>query len=105
MAAKIPAMVGTTDVLLGNLEDAVSAENKEKARNGLVKIGQETDLGPTQFLTRINSLDFPRVLADLHTHVPAIGAHLDVTMVPKVQGADDIHPVPRIHTGTTRRRR
>ncbi len=36
MAAKIPAMVGTVDVLLGNLEDAVKADNKEAAREGLV---------------------------------------------------------------------
>ena len=31
-------MVGTVDVLLGNLEDAVKAENKEAAREGLVRI-------------------------------------------------------------------
>ena len=46
MAAKVPDMVGTVDVLLGNLEDAVKAENKEAAREGLVKIAQETDFGP-----------------------------------------------------------
>ena len=40
MAAKIPDMVGTVDVLLGNLEDAVKAENKEAARAGLVEIGK-----------------------------------------------------------------
>ena len=41
-------MVGTVDVLLGNLEDAVKADNKEAARAGLVKIAQETaDLGGT----------------------------------------------------------
>ncbi len=34
MAAKVPDMVGTVDVLLGNLEDAVKAENKEAAREG-----------------------------------------------------------------------
>src|SRR3546814_12789447 len=96
MAAKIPAMVGTTDVLLGNLEDAVKAENKEKARNGLVKIGQETDFGPTQFWTRINSLDSPRVLDDLTTLVPAIGDKPDVIMVPKVPGAEDIHYLDQI---------
>ena len=46
MAAKIPAMVGTVDVLLGNLEDAVKADNKVAAREGLVRIAQETaDLG------------------------------------------------------------
>ena len=49
MAAKIPQMVGTVDVLLGNLEDAVKAENKEKSRQGLVDIGRATDFGPTQF--------------------------------------------------------
>jgi malyl-CoA/(S)-citramalyl-CoA lyase len=34
MAAKMPDMVGKVDVLLGNLEDAVKAENKEAARAG-----------------------------------------------------------------------
>src|SRR5215210_4403481 len=101
MAAKVPDMVGTVDVLLGNLEDAVKAENKEKAREGLVKIGQETAnlggaSGPTQFWTRINSLDSPWVLDDLTTLVPTIGDKLDVIMVPKVQGAEDIHYVDRI---------
>jgi len=96
MAAKVPDMVGTVDVLLGNLEDAVKAENKETAREGLVKIGQEVDFGPTQFWTRINSLDSPWVLDDLTTLVPAIGDKLDVIMVPKVQGAEDIHYVDRL---------
>ena len=40
MAAKIPGMVGTVDVLLGNLEDAIKADNKVAAREGLVKIAQ-----------------------------------------------------------------
>ncbi len=44
MAAKVPDMVGKVDVLLGNLEDAVKAENKEVSREGLVKIGQDTRL-------------------------------------------------------------
>lgn len=96
MAAKVPAMVGTVDVLLGNLEDAVKAENKDRARAGLVTIGQEVDFGPTQLWTRINSLDSPWVLDDLTTLVPAIGHKLDVIMVPKVQGAEDIHYVDRL---------
>jgi malyl-CoA/(S)-citramalyl-CoA lyase len=96
MAAKVPGMVGTVDVLLGNLEDAVKAENKEKSRQGLVDIGKATDFGPTQFWTRINSLDSPWVLDDLTTVVPEIGHKLDVIMVPKVQGAEDIHYVDRL---------
>src|SRR6187549_1938900 len=78
MAAKIPQMVGTVDVLLGNLEDAVKADNKVAAREGLVRIAQDTaglggDGSPTQLWTRINSLDSPWALDDLTTLVPAIG--------------------------------
>ena len=96
MAAKVPAMVGTVDVLLGNLEDAVKADKKVDAREGLVRIAEETDFGPTQLWTRINSLDSPWVLDDLTRLVPAIGHKLDVIMVPKVQGAEDIHYVDRL---------
>jgi malyl-CoA/(S)-citramalyl-CoA lyase len=46
MAAKVPQLTGTVDVLLGNLEDAVKADRKEAARAGLVKIARGTpDLG------------------------------------------------------------
>jgi malyl-CoA/(S)-citramalyl-CoA lyase len=97
MAAKVPDMVGTVDVLLGNLEDAVKAENKEVARQGLVDIAKDTDFGEhTQLWTRVNALDSPWVLDDLTTLVTEIGDRLDVLMVPKVQGPEDIHYVDRI---------
>ena len=96
MAAKVPDMVGTVDVLLGNLEDAVKADNKIAAREGLVEIAKATDFGPTQLWTRINSLDSPWVLDDLVTLVTEIGDKLDVVMVPKVQGPEDIHYVDRL---------
>jgi malyl-CoA/(S)-citramalyl-CoA lyase len=96
MAAKVPGMIGAVDVLLGNLEDAIKADNKVAAREGLVKIAESTDFGPTQLWTRINALDSPWVLDDLTTLVPAIGDKLDVIMVPKVQGAEDIHYVDRL---------
>ncbi len=96
MAAKVPGMVGKVDVLLGNLEDAVRAENKEAARAGLVEIGRSVDFGPTQLWTRINALDSPWALDDLTTLVSEIGERLDIIMVPKVQGAEDIHYVDRL---------
>ena len=96
MAAKVPQLVGTVDVLLGNLEDAIKADNKVAAREGLVTIAQETDFGPTQLWTRVNALDSPWVLDDLTTLVSAIGDKLDVVMVPKVQGAEDIAYVDRL---------
>ncbi len=96
MAAKVPAMVGRVDVLLGNLEDAVQADRKVAARDGLVRIAGEVDFGDTQLWTRVNSLDSPWGLDDLLTLVPAIGHRLDVVMVPKVEGPEDIHYVDRL---------
>src|SRR6478736_4822903 len=96
MAAKVPQLVGTVDVLLGNLEDAIKADSKVAARDGLVAIAQGQDFGSTQLWTRVNALDSPWVLDDLTTLVSAIGDRLDVVMVPKVQGAEDIAYVDRL---------
>jgi malyl-CoA/(S)-citramalyl-CoA lyase len=96
MAAKLPDIAATTDILLGNLEDAVPVDRKGAAREGLVKIGREVDLGGTALWTRVNSLDSPWVLDDLLRLVGEIGDRLDVIMVPKVEGAWDIHYVDRL---------
>ncbi len=96
MVAKAPQLATGVDILLGNLEDAVKADNKEAARAGLVTVAQDNDFGATQLWTRVNSLDSPWVLDDLTTLVTEIGAKLDVIMVPKVQGPEDIHYVDRL---------
>ncbi|HVP31285.1 MAG TPA: CoA ester lyase [Myxococcota bacterium] len=96
MAAKLPEIARKTDVLLGNLEDAIPADRKEAAREGLVKIGRTVDLGDTALWTRVNSLDSPWVLDDLFRLVTEIGERLEVIMVPKVEGPWDIHFVDRL---------
>lgn len=96
MVAKVPDMATKADVLLGNLEDAVAADRKEAARAGLVNVARSVDFGDTQLWTRVNSLDSPWVLDDLVTLVTEIGDKLDVIMVPKVEGPEDIHYVDRL---------
>ena len=96
MVAKLPDMVGKADVLLGNLEDAIQVDRKEAARAGLVQVGKDIDFGDTQLWTRINSLDSPWVLDDLITLVTEIGDKLDVIMIPKVEGAEDIQYADRL---------
>ncbi len=96
ITARLPDIAKKTDILLGNLEDAVSVEKKEAAREGLVKIGKEVDLGETALWTRVNSLESPWVLDDLTRLVTEIGDKLAVIMVPKVEGAWDIHYVDRL---------
>lgn len=89
MVAKLGDMAAKADVLLGNLEDAIAADNKEAARAGLVEVARTVDLGDTQLWTRVNSLDSPWALDDLVTLVTEVGDRLDVIMVPKVEGPED----------------
>jgi malyl-CoA/(S)-citramalyl-CoA lyase len=96
MAAKLPDIAKKTDILLGNLEDAIAADRKIAAREGLVQIGREVDLGATPLWTRVNSLDSPWALEDIATLVGAIGNRLEVMMIPKVEGPWDIHYVDRL---------
>ena len=96
MAEKVPSIAAKVDIILGNLEDAIKTENKEAARLGLVEIAKNNDFGDTQLWVRVNSLDSPWVLDDLTTLVTEIGDKLDVIMVPKVEGAQDIHYVDRL---------
>jgi malyl-CoA/(S)-citramalyl-CoA lyase len=97
MVAKVPALAPKVDVLLGNLEDAVPVDRKEAARAGLVEVGRAWDpTAGTQLWTRVNALDSPWILDDLVTLVAEIGHHLDVVMLPKVEGAEDIHYADRL---------
>ncbi|MFM8888464.1 MAG: HpcH/HpaI aldolase/citrate lyase family protein [Solirubrobacterales bacterium] len=91
MAAKVPDMAQQADILLGNLEDAVPVDNKVAAREGLIKVAKEADLGDTQLWSRINSLESPWVLDDVIELVTEAGNVIDVLMVPKVEGPWDIH--------------
>ena len=96
MVAKVPDIAPTVDVLLANLEDAVPAAEKENARAGLVEIGKAWTHPDTQLWTRVNALDSPWGLDDLVTAVTEVGERLDVIMVPKVEGPEDIHYVDRL---------
>src|SRR5512132_2855525 len=57
MLAKVPELALQADILLGNLEDAIPADRKIAAREGLVKAAKESDLGATALWTRVNSLE------------------------------------------------
>src|ERR671918_77190 len=96
MVAKAPDIAPQVDILLGNLEDAIPVERKEAAREGLIRVGQELDLGETALWTRVNALESPGVLDDLDRIVGAIGDRIEVVMVPKVEGPWDIHFVDRL---------
>src|SRR5215204_2746091 len=62
MVAKAADIAAKTDILLGNLEDAIPVDRKEAAREGLIRVGRKIELGPTALWARVNSLESPWVL-------------------------------------------
>jgi len=96
MVGKVPDMSQQVDVLLANLEDGVPASDKEAARAGLVDVGKNFTPGNAQLWTRVNAIDSPWGLDDIITAVTEVGDKLDVIMIPKVTGPEDIHYVDRL---------
>jgi len=88
---KVPELLHEVDVVLGNLEDAVPADAKEAARDGFIAMAEACEFGSTGLWTRINALNSPWMLDDICRIVAAVGQKLDVVMLPKVEGAWDIH--------------
>jgi malyl-CoA/(S)-citramalyl-CoA lyase len=89
--AKIPDLIKQVDVVLGNLEDAIPASDKEAARKGFIELARANDFGRTGLWTRINALNSPWVLDDIVEIMGAVGNKLDVIMLPKVEGPWDIY--------------
>ena len=71
--------------------DSIPADAKEAARKGFIAMAKATDFGATGLWTRINALNSPWALNDITEIVGTIGNKLDVMMLPKVEGAWDIH--------------
>ena len=91
LTAKVPDLIREVDVVLGNLEDAIPADAKEAARRGFIRMAQGHEFGATGLWTRINALASPWALDDVVDIVSSVGNRLDVIMLPKVEGAWDIH--------------
>jgi malyl-CoA/(S)-citramalyl-CoA lyase len=91
ITAKVPELVSSVDIVLGNLEDAIPADAKEAARAGFIAMAERSAFATTGLWTRINALNSPWGLDDIIEIVSRVGNKLDVMMVPKVEGPWDIH--------------
>lgn len=88
---KLGDMIMKVDVILGNLEDAIPASEKEAARRGFISMAEAHDYGQTGLWTRINCLNSPWALDDIIEIVSKVGNKVDVIMLPKVEGPWDVH--------------
>ena len=96
MAAKVLDLATRVDVLVANLEDGVTAANKQAARAALVDIAREFPRDGAQLWTRVNGIESPWGLDDLLTLISEVGDRLDVVILPMVRGPEDIHYIDRL---------
>ena len=80
------------DVLLLDLEDSVSPDNKDMARDQVAQAVSEGGFGHREVVIRINGLDTPWGEKDLEA---AAKAKPDAVLVPKVDSAEDVYAIGR----------
>ena len=80
------------DVLLLDLEDSVSLDNKVMAREQVVEAVKAGGFGHREVVIRINGMDTPWGEDDL---LAAASANPDAILVPKVGSAEDVYAVGR----------
>lgn len=75
------------DAIIIDLEDSVAPTNKELARKQAVDIIRQRGFGSREVVLRVNPIETPWGMADLHA---AIAAEPDAILIPKVSQAGDI---------------
>ena len=92
------------DAVCLDLEDAVAVEEKPAARGVVIAALREIDFGAKARIVRINGLDTPFAYRDLVDVVEAAGDRIDLVMLPKAGGSEDVGFVERLLTGIEQHR-
>jgi citrate lyase subunit beta/citryl-CoA lyase len=86
------------DEVFLDLEDAVAASEKGRARELVIAALREQDFGSKTVVVRVNGTDTPHYYRDLIDVVEQAGDRLDAVMVPKVQTPGDIEMTAKLLT-------
>ena len=86
------------DAVCIDLEDAVAPDQKEASRANVVQALTTLDFGSRTRLVRINGLDTMYAYRDIIDVVEAAGQSVDLLMLPKTRGPDDIRFVDTLLT-------
>lgn len=84
------ASTGSADRVVLDLEDAVTPEQKPRARDQVVRAIEEFDWDEKIVSVRINGLDTEYCYADVVTLIEAVGNALDLIVVPKPLSGRDV---------------
>jgi len=85
------------DAIIIDLEDSVAPTNKELARQRAVAAIRERGFGAREVVLRVNPIETPWGMADLHA---AMGVVPDAILVPKVSHAGDITGTAKVVNAT-----
>jgi citrate lyase subunit beta/citryl-CoA lyase len=86
------------DLFFLDLEDAVAPEEKDTARENVVRAVRELDWGGRPTFYRMNSLDTPYFYRDVIEVVEGTAGALDSILVPKVERPEDLHALDTLLT-------
>ena len=86
----VKAAASQADAVCIDCEDAVAPDAKAEARGHAASALNTLDFGGKLRLVRINGLDTPFAYRDLVEIVEGAGANLDLVVVPKVCGRDEV---------------
>ncbi len=86
------------DAVCIDLEDAVAVDEKEASRENIIRAYTELDFGNKLKMYRMNGLDTGFAYRDIVEIVEAAGDNIDLIVVPKVNGPEDVHFVATLLT-------
>lgn len=98
-ATSLPA-----DEVMLDLEDGVALDEKEGARQKIIRAFREQDWGERVRAYRINGLGTPFAYRDIIEIVEQAGEYIDVIVIPKVEGAFEVQFADLLLTQIEKRR-
>ena len=90
------AAASGADSVCIDLEDAVPPADKVASRRHVTRSFADLPFGTKRRMFRINAIDTPYAYRDLIDVVEAVGANVDLVMIPKVRSPDDIRFVDQL---------
>src|SRR5262249_48724945 len=92
------AAASEADGVCIDLEDAVAVDEKVASRANVIRAFRELDFGRKLKAFRINGLDTPFAYRDLIEVIEGTGDRIDVVMMPKANGPQDVRFVSMLLT-------
>ena len=92
------ASESNADIICLDLEDAVAPQDKEAAKQNVIKVLNDHDFGTKTISVRINGLDTHYCYRDVVDLMENTGERLDLIMIPKVGVPEDVYAIDMLVT-------